>query len=286
VSQSPNVDQTPSSECDPLLEFSAEPDSPSAHVPPSEPENTVELVENAANEAMPRAAPVPPPDDSELRGRVDRAERLLEKSLIEISTLKSDLATLVGAFDDIKKRQSRRVEPIPLPVKPPARWGRAAGVAAAVAVLIAASVAMWGLTAASYGFAEPPPIETVSAAPIEQPVAVEPPALAPAEPQPAIVAASSAASDVPARVAEAPARKSTRLPTEYVGTLTVDANPGGDVFVNRRNVGPTPVRLEKLRAGSHLIWIERDGYRRWTRVVPVAADRISRVTATLDPVKP
>ena len=37
--------------------------------------------------------------------------------------------------------------------------------------------------------------------------------------------------------------------------------------------------LENLRAGSHLIWIERDGYRRWTRVVQVPADRVTRVSA-------
>jgi hypothetical protein len=68
--------------------------------------------------------------------------------------------------------------------------------------------------------------------------------------------------------------------------LTIDASPGGEVFVDRRSVGHTPVRLEKLRAGSHLIWIEREGYRRWTRVVAVTADRISRVTADLDPISP
>jgi hypothetical protein len=43
------------------------------------------------------------------------------------------------------------------------------------------------------------------------------------------------------------------------------------------------MRLEDLRAGSHLIWIEREGYRRWTRVVAVAADRISRVSVSLEP---
>jgi hypothetical protein len=69
----------------------------------------------------------------------------------------------------------------------------------------------------------------------------------------------------------------------YVGTLTIDAEPAGDVFVNRKRVGRTPMRLEDLRAGSHLIWIEREGYRRWTRVVAVAADRISRVSVSLEP---
>lgn len=71
--------------------------------------------------------------------------------------------------------------------------------------------------------------------------------------------------------------------TVYVGTLSIDAAPAGEVFINRRVAGRTPLRAENLRVGSHLIWIERDGYRRWTRVVSVAADRVTRVSANLDP---
>ena len=63
-------------------------------------------------------------------------------------------------------------------------------------------------------------------------------------------------------------------PVSYVGTLSIDADPDGEVFVNRQDAGRTPIRLDKLRAGSHLIWIERDGYQRWTRVVQVQADRV------------
>ena len=56
-----------------------------------------------------------------------------------------------------------------------------------------------------------------------------------------------------------------------VGRVPNDAfNFGADRSLeNRKTVGSTPLRVEKLRAGSHLIWIERDGYRRWTRVVAV-----------------
>ncbi|MEP6782561.1 MAG: PEGA domain-containing protein [Acidobacteriota bacterium] len=70
--------------------------------------------------------------------------------------------------------------------------------------------------------------------------------------------------------------------TEYVGTLSIDASPGGEVFVNREDAGATPLRLENIKAGSHLVWIERDGYRRWTKVVEVPADRVSRVFANLE----
>jgi hypothetical protein len=68
-----------------------------------------------------------------------------------------------------------------------------------------------------------------------------------------------------------------------VGTLSIDAAPAGEVFINHQASESTPVRAENLRAGSHLIWIERDGYRRWTSVVSVAADRVTRVSAQLAP---
>ena len=60
--------------------------------------------------------------------------------------------------------------------------------------------------------------------------------------------------------------------------------PGAEVFVNRKRVGIAPVRVRNLRAGSHLVWVERDGYRRWTRVVTVPAARVTRVSADLEPV--
>ena len=74
-------------------------------------------------------------------------------------------------------------------------------------------------------------------------------------------------------------------PTIYRGTLSVNADrPGATVFVNHQNMGPAPVRVRNLRAGAHLVWIERDGYQRWTRVVQVPADRVSRVWADLEPI--
>ena len=73
-------------------------------------------------------------------------------------------------------------------------------------------------------------------------------------------------------------------PTIYTGTLSVRTDaPGATVFVNRRNVGTTPVRVPNLRAGAHLVWVEREGFRRWTRVVTVPAERVTRVTASLEP---
>jgi hypothetical protein len=60
--------------------------------------------------------------------------------------------------------------------------------------------------------------------------------------------------------------------------------PVGEVFINRQPAGRTPLRLQNLRAGSHLVWIERDGYRRWTRAVQVPADRVTNLSADLEPI--
>jgi hypothetical protein len=248
--------------------------------------------------------------DPDQAARLARAERLLERTVIEVSGLKSDLATLVSVIDDIKKRQSQRS---PLPA---ARSGRlparlsATGTAVTAVVLMVTGFTIWGVYAvASYDVSEPPPIESVPD-PVEEEAAPMTTAAAPAaQIQPAVAIATvlpasdapsfdASARDAPARDAparDAPARAAPARPAppptesaprraiSYVGTLTVDASPAGEVFLNRKSVGRTPVRLEKLRAGSHLIWIERDGYRRWTRVVPVTADRVSRVSAELDP---
>jgi hypothetical protein len=78
---------------------------------------------------------------------------------------------------------------------------------------------------------------------------------------------------------------SAQAPVEgqlFTGALAIDSEPvGAAVFVNQQPVGATPIHLTRLRAGSHLVWIVRDGYERWTRAVLVAADKETRVTATL-----
>jgi hypothetical protein len=75
------------------------------------------------------------------------------------------------------------------------------------------------------------------------------------------------------------------LPT-FLGALFVESDPSGaGVFVNQQRVGETPLQLTSLRAGSHVIRVERDGYERWTTAVLVPADRKTRVSATLQPAR-
>jgi hypothetical protein len=76
-------------------------------------------------------------------------------------------------------------------------------------------------------------------------------------------------------------------PFVYRGTLSVNADqPAAEVFVNRESVGTAPVRVRNLRAGSHLVWIESEGHRRWTRVITVPAEKVTRVSAALEPLEP
>lgn len=278
-----HAEHNQSPEPDPLLAFLAEPDAVSPLVPPPAPAPAPEPVVKA--EVPPPAAAVARDSEevAELRRRVERTERTLDKSVREVSTLKADLATLVGVVDDIKKRQSRRIAPSPPPLALPAR-ARRSGAAAAAAAILVTLVAWAMLSMASYDMPDPGPVEND----VVEPAATAPPAGAVAVPatvelKQAAVVSTVADPPVEAVRSAPPARAEPRRVAAYVGTLTIDSSPAGEVFVNRKSVGRTPVRVAGLRAGSHLIWIQREGYRRWTRVVPVAADRISRVTADLDP---
>jgi hypothetical protein len=75
-------------------------------------------------------------------------------------------------------------------------------------------------------------------------------------------------------------------PYVYRGTLSVSADqPVAEVFINREKVGTAPVRVRNLRAGSHLVWVESEGHRRWTRVVTVPAEKVTRVSVALEPLE-
>ena len=277
-----------SREADPLLAFFAE-ESETSGSTKDEGANSPQKPAESAQPVEPVEAAEPRPQATEdLRLRVVRVERLLERSLIEMTTLRSDLATLVGAVDDIKKRQGRRDAPPAPPVRPGNPVSRWRAAVAAVVLVMVATLA-WGLaTIVSGDRPEPPPIKSES-----EPVVAIPAPVVNAAPPSAEILNPTTDSGTPARIARPrdvvtrgdPALpRASRVAVVYVGTLTVDASPAGEVFVDRQSVGHTPLRLEKLRAGSHLIWIDREGYRRWTRVVPVAANRVSRVSATLDPI--
>jgi hypothetical protein len=82
-----------------------------------------------------------------------------------------------------------------------------------------------------------------------------------------------------------PDPKQPRAPG-YVGNLAVHSSPpGATVLVNGRSAGVTPLQLTGLPARNHLVWVELSGYERWTNSVLVPADRSTRVSVTLQPVR-
>jgi hypothetical protein len=67
------------------------------------------------------------------------------------------------------------------------------------------------------------------------------------------------------------------------GDLVVESKPSGArVYVDNKLVGTTPLSVRNVAAGSHAVRLERDGYRRWSASVRVAAAERSRVTASLE----
>jgi len=70
---------------------------------------------------------------------------------------------------------------------------------------------------------------------------------------------------------------------EFLGTLAIKSDPAGaTVFVNGDYMGETPLQVPRLRAGSHVIKVEGQGYRRWTAGVLVPADKITEISVNLE----
>jgi hypothetical protein len=196
---------------------------------------------------------------------LDESVGLLES---EVAALKLELATLTSALRESQSALAQRrhaVSVLPQRIEPPSR---PSPTPAAIVVLLAVGLLSWQLITGP---------QSDGAA--------------------ARNAAATVMGGVSGRLAPPPStieRAATELPmtplvtpTVYKGTLSVAADaPGARVFVNRRQVGVAPVRVANLKAGSHLVWIERDGFRRWTRVVTVPAERITRVSADLEPLEP
>ena len=201
-------------------------------------------------------------DEKALRSDIDRLTT-------EVASLKLELATLVSAHRDSQRQQ--RPSGIRIPVAKSAKKAeppvRASITPAAVVAMLAVGLLSWQLIGMSR-------IDRINA----QTTRPVPAASSPANAHPRIELPPAA----PATT-EPPVTPLV-TPTIYTGTLSVRTNaPGATVFVNRRNVGTAPVRVPNLRAGAHLVWVESEGFRRWTRVVTVPAERVTRVTAALEP---
>lgn len=182
----------------------------------------------------------------------------VERLKSEVAALSREVASLTRALHDIQSQQlGRRLRAS----TPPASDARPSNAPAIVIVAIAAVLLSWQV--------------------MMSPLAVEREPERPPLLRGRIVSLSLAAAAMPA-VEES--RAVERPPVVYRGTLSVAADqPEAEVFINRKRVGVAPVRVRNLRAGSHLVWIESEGHRRWTRVVTVPYERVTRVKADLEP---
>ena len=66
------------------------------------------------------------------------------------------------------------------------------------------------------------------------------------------------------------------------GTLTINALPFGEAFVDGDSLGTTPVRLEQVAAGRHTVRVVKNGYREFTRTVDVKEGETTNVVAQLE----
>lgn len=243
---------------DPLLEFSTEP--------------------------RPESCETPPPSTPPLDPRVDKVESSVDQLVDKVASLKAEVATLVGAIDDIKKRMAHRPAP-PLPTRLAMPRSSSRSASAVVGLVLGIAVATLGWTRWSRDSVDAigPRPSLAAASPVES-NSSPPPATQPAT-QPA-AAAEAAPTEAPKPAPErvAPRLVQAAAHADYVGTLRIDAPPGSRVFINRAAAGVTPLTIARLKAGSHLVWIERDGYQRWTRVVQVPADQVTRLSPAFEPI--
>jgi chromosome segregation ATPase len=114
-----------------------------------------------------------------------------------------------------------------------------------------------------------------------------PPTIAASEPFPATARERARATRTqPTAAVSRVGEPANQTVQQYVGALTIDSEPAGSaVFVDQQRVGETPLQLTGLRAGSHVVRIERNGFDRWTTAVLVAADKQTRVSARLQAVR-
>jgi hypothetical protein len=69
----------------------------------------------------------------------------------------------------------------------------------------------------------------------------------------------------------------------FAGDLFVESRPpGATVFMDGKAVGTTPLTLRAVTAGSHVVRLEHEGYRRWSSAVRVVASQANRITASLE----
>ncbi len=72
-------------------------------------------------------------------------------------------------------------------------------------------------------------------------------------------------------------------PATFTGSVLFETHPSGvNVYLDNKMVGVTPFQLRNVRAGSHVVRMEKTGFKRWTASVRVVAGQRIRVAASLE----
>jgi protein kinase-like protein/PEGA domain-containing protein len=71
--------------------------------------------------------------------------------------------------------------------------------------------------------------------------------------------------------------------TTFTGSLYVDSRPqGATVLLDNRSVGKTPLKLDAVAIGTHVVRIELAGKQPWSSTTRVVAGEMARVTGSLE----
>ena len=93
-----------------------------------------------------------------------------------------------------------------------------------------------------------------------------------------------ASAEVPTSRAVSARAGGVSTPSGGYGTLRVESRPpGARIAVDGKDLGVTPIVLERIRIGSHVVRLELEGHQVSGSAVRVVAGRATRVTIALDP---
>ena len=68
----------------------------------------------------------------------------------------------------------------------------------------------------------------------------------------------------------------------FKGHLVVDSVPAGArVLINQQPAGVTPLQLTDYPAGSYAVWVEHEGYERWTAGIRIQAHTTTHIRPLL-----
>ena len=81
----------------------------------------------------------------------------------------------------------------------------------------------------------------------------------------------------------APEREPSQSPTLFTGSIYVDSRPrGARVSIDGKPVGVTPLRVDEVKIGTHVVRLELPDHRLWSTTARVTAGQEQRVTGSLE----